>query len=322
MITISKATRNAIHTKCQYLSSHFVFLSMNRCSHGLQLAKMEVVVQKPQVAKMPLVGAADVVKPPSPASAFVKAGVGSLAIFGLERALWVASTAFHFQVPTAMSGMLIVWMMMLVIDKVSPKAALKVLDWFNPARAFYGKGVPLFFSPPLVQLPLTLSVLPLMSILKFFTIIVTGVVVSITTTGLATNLLISKKKIDTNVKIVSVGGITSSGKTDENAISTTAKPVDPWESPVLKASLAGMCLFAALRLDMLLIACASVFSLQFGKALPAAVRAICPAVITCAGLTALVVSGLGFLNGVEVAYFPDTHTHTHTRIVNFHSFTQ
>jgi hypothetical protein len=139
-----------------------------------------------------------------------------------------------------------------------------------------------------------------MSILKFFTIIVTGVVVSITTTGLATNLLISKKKIDTNVKIVSVGGITSSGKTDEKAVSTTAKSVDPWESPVLKAAFVGMCLFAALRLDMLLIACASVFSLQFGKALPAAVRAICPAVITCAGLTAAVVSGLGFLNGVEV----------------------
>jgi len=68
---------------------------------------------------------------------------------------------------------------------------------------------------------------------------------------------------------------------------------------VLKAAVAGMMVFAALRIDSLLVACSSVAALQFGKALPDNVRAVCPAVVTCGGLTAAVVSGLGMLRGVE-----------------------
>jgi len=231
-------------------------------------------------------------------SGFLKTGVGAFAIFGIERALWAAFATLGWKLPTATVGMLLVMTTMLVLDRVSPKAAFDVTEWFNGARTFYSKGVPLFFSPPLVQLPITLSVLSITSIIKFFAVIFTGVAVSITTTALGTNFLIDKTNIDTEVKIVSKGA-TSSGRKLE-WIGPYNKPVNPWKSPVLLAAAAGMCVFAALRIDMLIIACASVAALQFGKALPAAVRAVCPAVITCAGLTAVVVSFLGSLRGVEM----------------------
>jgi hypothetical protein len=54
---------------------------------------------------------------------------------------------------------------------------------------------------------------------------------------------------------------------------------------------------AVLRVDSLLIAATSVAALQFGKALPAKVRAVCPAVITCGAVTAAAVSALGILRG-------------------------
>jgi hypothetical protein len=56
-----------------------------------------------------------------------------------------------------------------------------------------------------------------------------------------------------------------------------------------------------LRIDALLIASSSVAALQFGKTLPAKIRALCPAVITCGALTAVMVSFLGMLRGVETS---------------------
>ena len=261
--------------------------------HGLRVGKMEG-----EHAQSSSEWRAGAVKMLAPVSGAVKTGAGVLAIFGIERALWVICSANGWKLPTATVGMLLVYILMLVINRFNPKAAVDLVVWFNPARTFYSKGVPLFFSPPLVQLPITLSVISVSSIIKFFTVIVTGVVVSITTTGLATNFLIEKQKMDTEIKIVSKGA-TSSGK-KEVWQGPYPKPPNPWKSPVLLAAAAGMCIFAALRIDMLLIACTSLAALQFGKALPAPVRAVCPAVVTCAGLTAAVVSFVGSLRGVEM----------------------
>ena len=111
--------------------------------------------------------------------------VGTALIFALERSLWAAATAAGVKVPTAPAGMLLVFAALLVTDAINPTTARRISDFFNPARTFYSLGVPLFFMPPLVQLPLSLGMLPLLSIVKYLTLIATGTIISIIVTGLA-----------------------------------------------------------------------------------------------------------------------------------------
>jgi putative effector of murein hydrolase LrgA (UPF0299 family) len=111
--------------------------------------------------------------------------VGTAVIFALERSLWAAATAAGVKVPTAPAGMLLVFAALLVTDAINPTTARRISDFFNPARTFYSLGVPLFFMPPLVQLPLSLGMLPLLSIVKYLTLIATGTIISIIVTGLA-----------------------------------------------------------------------------------------------------------------------------------------
>ena len=59
-------------------------------------------------------------------------GVGAVAIFAVERALWAASKATGVWIPTAPAGMLLVFALLLVIHAVSPKAAGAIKDWFTP----------------------------------------------------------------------------------------------------------------------------------------------------------------------------------------------
>jgi len=116
-------------------------------------------------------------------------GVGVLLMFAVERALWATSKATGVWIPTAPAGMLLVFVMLLVIHAMSPKTAGAIKDWFTPARTFYSKGVPIFFSPPLVQLPLALSAIPLLSIAKYVSVVAVGTIVSIIATGLAADAL-------------------------------------------------------------------------------------------------------------------------------------
>ena len=116
-------------------------------------------------------------------------GVGVLLMFAVERALWATSKATGVWIPTAPAGMLLVFAVLLVIHAMSPKMAGAIKDWFTPARTFYSKGVPIFFSPPLVQLPLALSAIPLLSIAKYVSVVVVGTIVSIIATGLAADAL-------------------------------------------------------------------------------------------------------------------------------------
>jgi hypothetical protein len=81
--------------------------------------------------------------------------------------------------------MLLVFAALLATDAINPTTARRISEWFNGARAFYSWGVPLFFMPPLVQLPLSLGMLPLLSIVKYLTLIATGTIASIIATGLA-----------------------------------------------------------------------------------------------------------------------------------------
>lgn len=208
-------------------------------------------------------------------------------MFALERSLWALSKALDVWIPTAPAGMMLVFVMLLAVHAVSPKTAGSIKEWFTPTLTFYSKGVPLFFSPPLVQLPLSLGVLPLLTIFKYITLVATGTVLSVVATGLAANALVAAPSVESP----------SMNSTPVGTTTVSKASVVPGTSPVLKAAVAGMLVFAALRIDSLLIAASSVAALQFGKALPAKIRAVCPAVITCGALTAAVVSGLGMLRG-------------------------
>lgn len=268
-------------------------------------------------------------------------GVGAALIFAAERSLWAAAQAMGVRIPTAPAGMMMVFAALLVIHAVSPKTAGQITDWFGPARTFYSKGVPLFFSPPLVQLPLSLGILPLLTIFKYISLIATGTFVSIIATGLAVSALVSAPNDPTTCA-------ESAPEVGTNTISKAT--VVARTSPVLKTAVASMAVFAGknvapkyythahpprhalmgchititqtlqahsflhmiytrrltsahtvLRIDALLIASSSVAALQFGKALPSKIRAVCPAVITCGALTAVMVSFLGMLRGVEAS---------------------
>jgi len=172
-------------------------------------------------------------------------------------------------------------------------------DWRSKARTFYSKGVPIFFSPPLVQLPLSLSVIPLLSIAKYVTVITVGTLVSIIATGLAAAALVARPQDPAGETAAppAAGGANASPAIGTSTISTSA--VVPRTSPVLKGALCAMAVFAVLRVDSLLIGASSLAALQFGKALPAKFRAVCPAIITCGALTAMAVCALGLLQGVQ-----------------------
>ena len=164
-------------------------------------------------------------------------GVGAAAIFAAERSLWALSKASGVWIPTAPAGMLLVFAVLLVIHAVSPKTAGRISDWFEPARTFYSKGVPLFFSPPLVQLPLSLGILPALSIGKYLAVITSGTIVSIIATGLAANALVSTSPETMPARAdAPVGTATISTRT-----------VVPRTSPVLKASVAASLIFAGVN---------------------------------------------------------------------------
>jgi len=161
-------------------------------------------------------------------------GGGAVAIFAIERSLWAASTAAGLRIPTAPAGMLLVFAVLLVIHTFSPKMAGQIKDWFAPSLTFYSKGVPLFFSPPLVQLPLSLGMLPLLTIFKYIALITTGTILSLVATGLAANALVSPPSaLSPGAPATRIG--TACISTSQVVFRT---------SPVLKAAVAGMLIFA------------------------------------------------------------------------------
>ena len=255
-----------------------------------------------------VLGMASSTPPPSSAVATVKQGaqigVGAAAIFALERTLWAASQAAGMRIPTAPVGMLLVFALMLAIHAVSPQKASSVKDWFTPSMTFYSKGVPLFFSPPLVQLPLSLAVLPMLSIFKYLALITAGTLVSIIATGLAASVLVKAGKPEDPAAASTAPDVASTTGRVGTATISISPVTGP--SPVLRTAVAGMVVFGAMSLvaakfEALLIACSSVAALQFGKTLPAKARAVCPPVITCGALTAVLVSVLGMLRGIEAS---------------------
>ena len=181
-------------------------------------------------------------------------GMGAAAIFALERALWALARELGIRIPTAPAGMLLLFAAMMVIHAVSPKTADGLKDWFKPSLTFYSKGVPLFFSPPLVQLPLSLGILPLLSIVKYLIIIATGTVFSVIATGLAANALVATPPVEDKPSAEE----TSSSAEGGGRIGTTTisiSTITPQTSPVLKVAIAGMAVFGGTIACLYSIAC-------------------------------------------------------------------
>ena len=175
-------------------------------------------------------------------------GVGAGAMFALERSLWALSKALDVWIPTAPAGMMLVFVMLLAVHAVSPKTAGSIKEWFTPTLTFYSKGVPLFFSPPLVQLPLSLGVLPLLTIFKYITLVATGTVLSVVATGLAANALVAAPSVESP----------SMNSTPVGTTTVSKASVVPGTSPVLKAAVAGMLVFAGIGLTCTPRACGRV----------------------------------------------------------------
>lgn len=112
--------------------------------------------------------------------------------------------------------------------------------------------MPLFLSPPIVQLPLTLGVLPLQTVLKYLALIIMGTVVSVISTGLAANALVNAvpthHKNSSRSEVMRLhGGGEGARPTPRRSPSrspSTLKIQKTGTSSVLKAAVVGMFLFA------------------------------------------------------------------------------
>jgi putative effector of murein hydrolase LrgA (UPF0299 family) len=113
----------------------------------------------------------------------LKTGAGVSAIFALERSISYAGIVAGARVPSAPVGMVCVFSALLILNLISKRATRSVQQFFSPALAFYGLWVPLFFSPPLVQLPLALRGISGDTLLRLGAILSVGTVLSLASTA-------------------------------------------------------------------------------------------------------------------------------------------
>jgi hypothetical protein len=121
------------------------------------------------------------------------------------------------------------------------------------------KFVPLFLSPPIVQLPLTLGVLPLQTVLKYLALIIMGTVVSVISTGLAANALVAAKLATGHNNTAGGKGAVlrlQGGSSKEGSRPTPRRSASQLKiknktgtSSVLKMAVVGMFLFAGVPLS-------------------------------------------------------------------------
>eukprot|EP00960_Hanusia_phi_P051867 761073-Hanusia_phi.AAC.3 len=214
--------------------------------------------------------------------------VGAALIFAFERSIFFLGKTLGQRIPSAPVGMLLVFLILLSIHAFSPDASHRLTKWFEPSLLFYNKGVPLFFSPPLVQLPLSLGAIPLISSAKLLAVILSGTIVSMILTGLATNFLVSNTPHEERPKV-------AVDPDDKETLIQPLEKVAPKTSPVLKAAFVMTVVSAVAQLDFLFLISFSVAALQFGKTFSPEIRTFLPAIITCSALTSAMVCALGWL---------------------------
>lgn len=227
-----------------------------------------------------------------------KGAVGVAALFGIERGIWAFGKSIGARLPSAPIGMVAVFVALLLVHAVNEDAAKQVCAFFEPATFFFNRGVPLFFSPPLVQLPISLGGLPALLIAKIMSVIAAGTVLSLLTTGWIVERLSPHPPAAVSEEAKQKE---EAEKKEEEAERVAVPPVqqrDPKQSPVLWAAVAVAGVAALLRAEKVLIIAFSLAALQAGKCLPAGVRNVLPAIVTCSALSSFFVSSLGGTAGL------------------------
>mmetsp|Transcript_37450 Transcript_37450/g.88680 ORF Transcript_37450/g.88680 Transcript_37450/m.88680 type:complete len:563 (-) Transcript_37450:272-1960(-) len=251
----------------------------------------------------------------------VQAAAGTALIVGFERSIWAIGQSTGVKIPSAPVGMLAVFLILLLMRAFSQEMPQRVVDFFEPSLAFFQKGVPLFFSPPLVTLPAALSAFPALLSLKVVALLVSGTFFSLATTALTVTVLFNRHKpvtlpsppppVEQAIQAAEAANAAATEEPPEAGV-----PVMPWQklkpktSIVLKGALvsavASSVLLAAARLcsagvgvekeiAKALILSVTISALQFGKTLDPKVRAFCPAIVTCSAITSAFVALLGTL---------------------------
>ena len=113
----------------------------------------------------------------------LKTATGIAIIFGIERSIALAGTAAGLRIPSAPVGMVSVFFALLFVSALNKRVVQNIQQFFSPALAFYGAWVPLFFSPPLVQLPLALRGISGDTLLRLGAILSVGTVLSLLSTA-------------------------------------------------------------------------------------------------------------------------------------------
>ena len=258
------------------------------------------------------------------------AGGGAL-IFALERGIWACGRRLGRRVPSAPTGMVLVFVVLVAAHAAAPAPTERVVAWFAPSVATLLQLVPLFFAPPLVQLPLTLAPLSRAVVLRMVAVVVSGSIVGCLATGAAVQLLWGVGcggESHSIARAGAAGAAVAGGRGERtgghkapsapvrSARDATAQccpeqhhataPLrrNEWhghDAAVIALEAAGllMCIAFTTGHDSVVIALLSLVSLRLGQSAPASVRKFVPPVVTSAVVTSVGVQRLGVARGTS-----------------------
>jgi len=253
-----------------------------------------------------------------------QAAAGTALIVAFERSIWALGYYYlNVKIPSAPVGMIAVFVILLIMRAFSQEVPQRVVDFFEPSLAFFQKGVPLFFSAPLVPLPAALSAFPLHVSLKVVLLLVSGTFFSLATTAFTVSLLFNRHKPVTRSvptpppprkQAIQASEAANAAATEEPPETGLADPLfehfTPKASIVLKGALvsclASSILLAAARVSAagggvergiakLLTISVAISALQIGKTLDPKIQKVIPAIVTCSAVTSAFVAILGTL---------------------------
>uniref|UniRef100_A0A6U4TGY6 LrgB-like protein n=1 Tax=Hemiselmis andersenii TaxID=464988 RepID=A0A6U4TGY6_HEMAN len=214
---------------------------------------------------------------------------GILCIMGTERAAFHLSKYYSLGFPSAPLGMVLIFLAMTLLQATSEDLTLSTLVFFGPARDFYKVWVPLFFSAPLVDLPLALNALPGGEVAKILMVITAGTVFTL----LSTAAIVSPLLASTQDASKAPNKFPPTASAAQSTVTLT-KPT-PWRLEFVALGVSAAC-FAAGLVSPAVVAL-SVAALQAGKALPQRVRDVLPPIVTGASIVCSCLCLRGWLLG-------------------------
>jgi putative effector of murein hydrolase/putative effector of murein hydrolase LrgA (UPF0299 family) len=237
---------------------------------------------------------------------------GSALIFALERGIWACGRRLGRRVPSAPTGMVLVFVALVAAHAAAPAHTERVAEWFAPSVAALLQLVPLFFAPPLVQLPLALAPLSRAVVLRMVAVVLSGSIVGCLATGAAVQVLWG---VGCGGESRSFGKEGAAGAAGAAGVGSRGERTGGHEVPPAPVQSAGgatapltvamagagllMCIAFATGHDSVVIALLSLVSLRVGNSAPASVRKFVPAVVTSAVLTSVGVQRLGVARGTS-----------------------